>query len=42
MAAEYHVRIKKEYAAAVIKDLEKMDAIEFFEPGADEGDVQIP
>jgi len=42
MAAEYYVRIKKEYAAAIIEDLEKMDAIEIFEPSADEGDVQIP
>jgi hypothetical protein len=24
----YHIRIKKEYAAAVIEDLQKMDAVE--------------
>ena len=28
MAAIYHIRIKKEYAAAVIEDLQKMDAVE--------------
>lgn len=29
MPDTYHIRIKKEYAAAVIEDLQKMDAVEF-------------
>jgi len=29
MAATYHIRIKKEYAAALIEDLQKVDADEF-------------
>jgi hypothetical protein len=28
MPDTYHIRIKKEYAAAVIEDLQKMDAVE--------------
>jgi hypothetical protein len=28
MSAIYHVKIKKEYAEAVLADLEKMDAVE--------------
>ncbi|MCD6011517.1 MAG: hypothetical protein K0Q79_1379 [Flavipsychrobacter sp.] len=28
MTTTYHIRIKKEYAAAVIEDLQKMDAVE--------------
>ena len=28
MADTYHIRIKKEYAAAIIEDLQKMDAVE--------------
>jgi hypothetical protein len=28
MSATYHIRIKKEYAASVIEDLQKMDAID--------------
>ena len=28
MAATYHIRIKKDYAIAVIEDLLKMDAVE--------------
>ena len=27
----YHIRIKKKYAAAIIKDLEKIDAVELLE-----------
>jgi hypothetical protein len=29
MLATYHIRIKKEYAQAVIEDLRKNDAVEF-------------
>lgn len=29
MPDTYHIRIKKGYAAAVIEDLQKMDAVEF-------------
>ncbi|TDE13167.1 addiction module protein [Dyadobacter psychrotolerans] len=29
MARTYHIRIKKDYAAALIDDLQKADAIEF-------------
>lgn len=28
MSATYHIRIKKDYAAAVIEDLQKMKAVE--------------
>ena len=28
MPATYHIRIKKDYASAVIEDLQKMDALE--------------
>ena len=42
MEAIYHVRIKKEYAAAVIEDLEKMEAIELFEPEANGLNLEIP
>ena len=28
MPATYHIRIKKEYAAAIIEDLQKKDAVE--------------
>jgi hypothetical protein len=28
MPDTYHIRIKKEYAAAIIEDLQKMDAVE--------------
>jgi hypothetical protein len=28
MSATYHIRIKKEYAVAVIEDLQKKDAVE--------------
>jgi hypothetical protein len=29
MSATYHIRIKQEYAAAIIEDLQKKDAVEF-------------
>ena len=38
MSETYFIRIKKEYAADVIKDLQKMDAVEFI----DEGNIDIP
>ncbi len=31
MATTCHIRIKKKYAAAIIKDLEKIDAVELSE-----------
>jgi hypothetical protein len=34
----YHIRIKKNYAAAILKDLQKLDAVEFLP----EADVEIP
>ena len=36
MSATYHIRIKKEYAAAVIEDLEKMKAVELIKEENDE------
>ena len=33
MAAIYHLRIKKDYATAVIEDLRKLDAIELIAEG---------
>jgi hypothetical protein len=36
MPATYHVRIKKEYAAAVIEDLQKMKAVELIKEENDE------
>jgi len=38
MANTFHIRIKKEYAAAVIEDLQKMDAVELIS----ESEFQIP
>jgi hypothetical protein len=38
MADTYFIRIKKEYAADVIEDLQKMDAVEFI----DEENIDIP
>lgn len=38
MPETYFIRIKKEYAAHVIEDLQKMDAVEFI----DESSVDIP
>lgn len=38
MSETYFIRIKKEYAADVIEDLQKMDAVEFI----DEGNIDIP
>ena len=40
MAATYHLRIKKEYAAALIEDLQKIDAVEFL--SGQEEDIDIP
>jgi cell fate (sporulation/competence/biofilm development) regulator YmcA (YheA/YmcA/DUF963 family) len=34
----YHIRIKKNYAAAILKDLQKLDAVEFLP----EAEVAIP
>jgi hypothetical protein len=34
----YHIRIKKNYAAAILKDLQKLDAVELLP----EADVVIP
>jgi hypothetical protein len=31
MSVTYHIRIKKDYAEAIIKDLEKMKAVELIE-----------
>jgi hypothetical protein len=36
MSATYHIRIKKEYAAAVIEDLQKMKAVELVKSEYDE------
>ncbi|MES2703793.1 MAG: hypothetical protein V4649_14225 [Bacteroidota bacterium] len=36
MQATYHIRIKKEYAAAVIEDLQKMKAVEIVKEEVDE------
>ena len=38
MSETYFIRIKKKYAADVIEDLQKMDALEFI----DEGNIDIP
>lgn len=40
METVYHLRIKKEYAAAVIEDLEKMEAVELFQTVPE--DYEIP
>lgn len=39
MALTYHIRIKKDYAASLIEDLEKVDAIELI---SQEDQQQIP
>ena len=39
MSATYHIRIKKEYAAALIEDLQKVNAVEFI---AEKDDIDIP
>ena len=36
MPSTYHIRIKKEYAAAVIEDLEKKKAVEFLKDESSE------
>jgi putative addiction module component len=40
MQTTYHIRVKKEYAASLIEDLEKMDAVEFID--SNEEEVEIP
>ena len=39
MSATYHIRIKKEYAAALIEDLQKVNAVEFI---TEKDDIDIP
>ena len=39
MSATYHIRIKKEYAAALNEDLQKVNAVEFI---AEKDDIDIP
>jgi hypothetical protein len=36
MSVTYHIKIKKEYAASVIEDLQKMDAVELIKETIDE------
>jgi hypothetical protein len=38
MSETYFIRIKKDYAADVIEDLQKMDAVEII----DDGNIDIP
>ena len=38
MSGTYFIRIKKDYAADIIEDLQKMDAVEFI----DEENIDIP
>ncbi len=40
MQATYHIRIKKDFAAALIEDLHKMEAVEFI--CDKEADIEIP
>ena len=40
MHATYHIRIKKEYAAALIEDLKKVDAVELLNDESEE--LEIP
>jgi len=40
MSATYYLRIKKEYATALIEDLRKIDAVEFI--SVQEEDIDIP
>ena len=39
MAVTYHIRIKKDYAASLIEDLQKADAIDLIKD--DEGDFVV-
>ncbi len=39
MQKKYHIRIKKDYAVAVIEDLQKMDAVELL---PDDNEFKIP
>ncbi|MEO6283097.1 MAG: hypothetical protein ABIN80_04030 [Dyadobacter sp.] len=36
MSVTYHIRIKKDYAASLIEDLQKMDAVELIKESDDE------
>lgn len=36
MSVTYHIKIKKEYAASLIEDLQKMDAVEFIKETVEE------
>ena len=40
MSATYHVKIKKEYAEAILADLEKMDAVELSRD--EDNDDEVP
>ena len=39
MQSTYHIRIKKEYAAELIEDLEKADAVELLADGPESNDI---
>ena len=39
MHSTYHLRIKKEYAASLIEDLQKADAVEFLAGQEEETDI---
>jgi len=39
MSTTYHIRIKKEYAAALIEDLQKTDAVELLEKHVDDFEI---
>ena len=39
MDATYHIRIKKEYAASLIEDLQKVDAVELVSDKENEIDI---
>ncbi len=41
MSVTYHIRIKKDYASALIEDLQKADAVEVIEEGSD-SNYEIP
>jgi len=36
MSVTYHIKIKKQYAASLIEDLQKMDAVELIKETTDE------
>ncbi len=39
MSTTYHIRIKKEYVAALIEDLQKTDAVELLEKHVDDFEI---